>query len=138
MMNKCCKFQSYICNGLDKKWIGTKFNQHSKSKKGHNSYKKLDRVMSSCLLMEVMMMNKCCKFQSCICNGLDKKWIGTKNLTNILSRKRAIILTKTLKELFPHVCWWRYWWWISDVSFKAILVMVWTKSEFVQKSLPSF
>ena len=48
-------------------------NQKYKSKKGHNSYKNLDRVMYSCLLMEVMMVNKCCKFQRNICYGFDKK-----------------------------------------------------------------
>ena len=71
---KCCKFQSNICNGFDKKvnWY-KKRNQNFKSKKGRNSYKILDRVISSCLLMEVMMLNKCCRFQSNICNGFDKK-----------------------------------------------------------------
>ena len=88
-----CKFQSNIYNGFDKKVNSYKnLYQNSKSKKGHNSYKNLDRVMYSCLLMEVMMVNKRCKFQSNICNGFDKKmnWykklnqnsecIGTKNL----------------------------------------------------------
>ena len=76
-----------------------KFNQNSKAKNGHNSYKNLDRVMYSCLLLEVMMVKKCCKFQSNICNGFGKKYIGTKNLTEILSQKRAIISTKILTEL---------------------------------------
>ena len=74
MVNKYCKCVSYISNGFEKNWGGTKnLNQHSKSKKGHNSLKKLDRIMYSCLLMEVMMVNKCGKFQSNICYGFDKK-----------------------------------------------------------------
>ena len=47
--------------------------QNSNSKKGINSYKNLDRVVYSRLLIEVMMVNKCCKFQSNICNGFVKK-----------------------------------------------------------------
>ena len=50
-----------------------KLNQKSKAKNGHNSYKNIDRVMYSCLLLEVMKVKKCCKFQSNICNGLKKK-----------------------------------------------------------------
>jgi hypothetical protein len=34
------------------------------SKKGHNSYKMLDRVTSSCLQVRGMIVNKCAKFQS--------------------------------------------------------------------------
>ena len=71
-----------------------KLNQNSKSKKGYNSYKNLERVMYSCLSMEVMMVNKYCKCISYISNGFAKKWGGTKNLTKILSGKRAIILKK--------------------------------------------
>ena len=56
--------------------------------------KNLDRVMYSCLSMEVMMVNKYCKCKSYISNGFAKKWGGTKNLTKRLSWKRAIILTK--------------------------------------------
>ena len=55
--------------------------------------------MYSCLLMKAMMVNMCCKFQSNISNGFEIKWGGTKNLIKILSRKRDIILTKTLTEL---------------------------------------
>jgi hypothetical protein len=40
------------------------FNINSKSKKGHNSVKMLDRVTSSCLQVGVMMVNKRAKFQS--------------------------------------------------------------------------
>ena len=50
-----------------------RLNRNSKSKKRHNSYKNLDRVMYSCLLIEVMMVKKCCKFQSNICSGFEKK-----------------------------------------------------------------
>ena len=90
---------------LTKNGIGTtKIKQNSKSKKGHNSYKILDRFMYSCLLMEVMMVNKYCKCISYISNGFAKKWGGTKNLTKILSGKRAIIFTKTLTELCTLVC----------------------------------
>ena len=61
MVKKCCKFQSNICNGFENKKIGTKkINQNSKSKKGHNSYKILDTVMYSSLLIEVLKVNKCC------------------------------------------------------------------------------
>jgi hypothetical protein len=42
----------------------TNFNINSKSKKGHNSVKMLDRVTSSCLQVGVMVMNKSAKFQS--------------------------------------------------------------------------
>ena len=48
MMNKCCKFQSNICNGFGKKWNWyKKLNQNSKSKKGHNSSKNLVCVLLS-------------------------------------------------------------------------------------------
>ena len=58
-----------------------KLNQNSKWKKGLYSDENMDKVMYSCLLMDVMMVNKCCKFQSNICNSSEKKRIGTKNLT---------------------------------------------------------
>ena len=74
IVNKCCKIKSNICNGLAKKWIGTKnLTKILSRKKGHNSYKNLHRFMYSCLLMEVMMVNKCCKFQSNIYTDFDKK-----------------------------------------------------------------
>ena len=60
---------------------------------------KLDRVMYSCLLMEVKMVNKFFKFISYISNGFEKSGGGMKNLIIILSRKRVIILTKTLTSL---------------------------------------
>jgi hypothetical protein len=40
------------------------FNVNSKSEKGYNSVKMLDSVISSCLQVGVMMVNKCAKFQS--------------------------------------------------------------------------
>ena len=49
-----------------------KLNQNSKVKNGHNSYENIGRVMYYCLLLEVMMVKKCCKFQSNICNGFEK------------------------------------------------------------------
>ena len=57
-VDKNCKFQSNICNGFEKKveWY-EKRNQNTKSKNGHNSYKNLERVMYSCLFMEVMMVS---------------------------------------------------------------------------------
>ena len=56
MVNKDCKCVSYIFNGFKKKWGVTKnLNQNSKSKKGHKSFKK-----TLCLLMEVMIVRKCC------------------------------------------------------------------------------
>ena len=57
-----------------------KLNQNSKAKNGHNSYKNLDRAMDSCLLLEIMMVKKCCKFQSNICNGFEKKVNWNKKL----------------------------------------------------------
>ena len=47
---------------------------------------------------EIMMLNKYCKCISLISNSFEK-WGGTKYLTKILSRKRAIILRKTLTDL---------------------------------------
>ena len=72
MVKKCLSFKA-ISAMVEKKanWYKKKINQNSKSKKGHNSYKNHDRVMYSCLLMEVMMVNKYCKFQSNICNGFE-------------------------------------------------------------------
>ena len=78
-----------------------------KSKKGHNSYKNFDRVMYSCLLMEVMKVNQYFKCIRLISNGFEKKWGGANKLTKILNRKRVIILTKTLTELCTLVCGWR-------------------------------
>ena len=46
-----------------------KLNQKLKLKKGHNSYKNLDRAVYSSLLME----NKCCKFQNNISSDFEKK-----------------------------------------------------------------
>ena len=133
MVNKCCKFRSHICHGFEREWIGTKnLTKLLSRKKGHFSCKNLNRVMYSCLLMEVMMLNKCCKFRSHIYNGFEKKWIGTKNLTKILRQKRAIILRKILTELCTLVCWW---WWVSVVSFKSIFVMVLTKKWIGTKTL---
>ena len=100
MANKYCKCVSYISYGFEKNWGGTKnLNQNSKLKKSQNSLKKIDRIMCSCLSMEVMMVNKYCKCISYISNGFEKKWDGTKKITKILSGKKAIILTKTLTEL---------------------------------------
>ena len=60
-------------DGFEKKWNGTKnFTKILRRKKGHNSYKHLDRVMYSCMLIEVMMVNKCFKFQSNICIYVNK------------------------------------------------------------------
>jgi hypothetical protein len=65
MVKKCAKFQSHNVNGLGKYLRYYKnFNKNSKSKKGHNSVKMLDRVTFSCLQVGVMMVNKCAKFQS--------------------------------------------------------------------------
>ena len=76
-------------------WYET-LTKHLSRKRAINSYKNLDRVMSSFLLMAVMMVNKYCK---CI-----KTWGGTKYLTKTLSRKSAIIITKTMTELCPLFC----------------------------------
>ena len=74
MLNKYCKCICFIFNGFEKQWRGTKsLTETLKSKKDHNSYKNLDIVMYSCLLMEVLMVNKFCKIQSNIWNGFDKK-----------------------------------------------------------------
>ena len=44
---------------FEKKWGGTKIlTKNSKSKNGNKCYKNMDRVMFSCLLMEIMMMKK--------------------------------------------------------------------------------
>ena len=40
------------------------------------------------------MVNKCCKFRGDACNGFEKKWIDTKNLTKILSKKGPYFLQK--------------------------------------------
>ena len=74
MVNKCFKFQSNISNGFEKNMVWYKtLNQNSKSKKGHNSYKNLDRVINSCLVMEEMMVNKYYKFEGKICNSFENK-----------------------------------------------------------------
>ena len=89
MANKCWKFQSNIDNGFKKQvnWY-KQLNQTSRSKKGHNYYKTIDRVLYSYLLMDVLMVNKCCKFQSKICNGFGKKCIGIKDLTKVWQQRR--------------------------------------------------
>ena len=66
---------------------------------------------------------------------LKKKWSDTNNLTKMLSRKRAIILTKAWTELCTLVCCWKYWWWKSIVNFKAISLMVLKKKWIGTKQL---
>ena len=89
MVNKYCKCINYISNGFEKKWGDTKnLNQNYKSKKGHNSSFFLEKVMISCLLMEIMMRNKCWTFQSNISFGFERNWGGTNNLNpNSKSKK---------------------------------------------------
>ena len=85
-------------------------------KKGNNSYKNLDIFMHSCLLMEVMMVKKCCKFQSNILLSWKKvNWY--KKLNQKSMSKRSIILTKTLTKLCTLVCWCKLWWWIRKNEF---------------------
>ena len=54
------------------------FNQNSKQKKGHNAFKKLDRVMNTCLLIDVMMVDKYCKCISYISNDFEKSEVVRK------------------------------------------------------------
>ena len=56
----------------------------------HNFVKSQERVMSSCLAVGLMVTNKYVKFQSNAWKGIQNKWGGTKNLTEILCRKRGI------------------------------------------------
>jgi hypothetical protein len=66
MVNKCAKFQSHMSMDFENIWgiINYKnYNENSQLKKRHNSVKMLDTVISSCLQVGVMMVNKCAKFQ---------------------------------------------------------------------------
>ena len=60
--------------------------KYSKSKIGHNFYKMLDRVNYSCLNVEIMMVNKCSKFQ--FNTGIGYKDISLK-----------VVARKTLTEM---------------------------------------
>ena len=63
----------YISNAFEKKWGGTKnLTKILSPKRAIILTKTLTRVMYFCLLLEVMMTNKYCKFQSNICNGFEK------------------------------------------------------------------
>ena len=58
--------------------------------------------MYSCLWMKVMMVNKCCKFQSNICNGFDKtvNWYKTLNQGMTPRKDELKMSDTTLTELF--------------------------------------
>jgi hypothetical protein len=60
----------------------TKILTNSKSKKGHNFVKMLDKVTTSCMHVGSLMVNKCAKFQSHM--SINYKYIRciTKNFTN--------------------------------------------------------
>ena len=64
---------------LKKSGLVEKLYGNSKLKKGHKSYKNLDTVTYSCLMMQVMIVNKYCKFKSHFFNGFETKLGGTKN-----------------------------------------------------------
>ena len=52
-----------------------------KWKKGHNLVKMLDRVILSLLLVGIMMMNKCAKFERERTMDFENIWGGTQTLT---------------------------------------------------------
>jgi len=78
-VKKCSKFQSHTTKSFDKTFTSTKTEPISKSKKGHNSAKIVDRVRNSCLQIEIVMINKCSKFQSHKSNSFYKTWTCTKS-----------------------------------------------------------
>ena len=108
-------------NTQPRKWF-------SKSKRGNNYCKKQDGVMLLAVQGQLMMVNKCCKFQSNSFDSLREKVDLNIKLNQeiwyFLSPKGAINLAKSRMEL----CFLLYrvslWWWTSVASFKAIALIV--------------
>ena len=82
MVNMYLKFQLKIFNSIQDIWyyknLNILFNIFSKSIKGHNLGKMHDRVIYSCLLKGIMMVNKYAKFHSNIFDSIQDIWFYKK------------------------------------------------------------
>ena len=81
MVKMYCMFKGNISKGFENMLSGTEnlTKVNVPVEKVHYSYKNFQIVMFSCLLMEVIMVNKYCKCISYIPYGFEKSWVVRKS-----------------------------------------------------------